>query len=235
MTKIADMKALEAQRQKDRKPLDEIQKILAKRFPEDKYREFHGGWFHVSTARLGDPSWEVPIKPYGTPFNLDYHGVQTRGRWSAGGDAPADQVVCVVVSYPFGTPVKFAKLGREADPKDVQALLKAEFETWTKGLAEPPKPAADPTAKPDPATAVALADRKAWQEPQKRKVGDFARWFAAAQGAVVGGKRGRREWYAWDDAKRNATYVVTVRFDESALGKQKPLAKGESFVNAISQ
>jgi hypothetical protein len=234
--RVAEMKKLEAKWIDDKKPLDEIEQIMAKRFPREKYRSFHTTWYHVSTARLGDPAWEVPIKPYGTPENYDWHGVQARARWSAGKDAPADQVVCVVVSHEFGKPVKFPKLDREVAPRDVQAFLKAEHETYMKSLVAPPPAPVPPApgkeaeaAKPDPAVLAALADRKACQEPKKRKVGDFAKC------TVTGGPRERREWFAWDDAERGGTFVVTVRFHETAIGKLKVLGKGESYVSAISQ
>ncbi len=98
---------------------------------------------------------------------------------------------------------------------------------------EPPE-GEDPK-KPTGARKVALADVKACFAPKKKKVGKACQWFAATQGLITElGRRERREWYSWSDDDRNATFVLFVRFHESALDSREALGSGVSFAKAIS-
>jgi hypothetical protein len=235
---VAEMKKIEEKNRKAKKPLNDIDKILAKRFPEYVFRSFAGEFNHVNYKKLADKKWEVPGKPYGTPGTWDQRGVQIRGHWSSGKKgAPADQVTCVVVSFELGKPVAFESLKRKVDPKDQKALLRAYYEISMKGLAPVPEPAeGEDPKKPSEERKIALADRKKCQEPKKKKFGKVTQWFAATQGFVTAkGRRERRAWYSWSDKKRRATYVLFARTHETALRSPEAMKKADSFAKAISK
>jgi hypothetical protein len=221
-------------RSKERAELDEI---VEKRFPERIYRSFAGVFNHVNFKKLGDKSWDVPGLPRDTKQTYDQRGPQIRGAWSSGKDgAPSDQVTCVVVSFAHGTPVAFTSPERKVEPDDVKALLTAFHEDGMARLSPVPEPTeGEDPSKPDDARKSALADRKKCAEPKKSRIGDICDWSASTQGTVSGtGTRERREWYAWSSKDRKATFVLFVRFHESALSDSTAIGKGASFAKAIS-
>lgn len=215
----------------------ELAELVEKRFPERIYRSFAGVFNHVNFKKLGDKSWDVPGIPHDTKQTYDQRGPQIRGTWSSGKDGvPSDQVTCVVVSFAHGAPVAFTSPERKVEPKDVKALITAFHEDGMARLAAVPEPeeGEDPS-KPSDARKAALADRKKCAEPKKSKVGNLCDWSAATQGTVTGTEtRERREWYAWSSNDREATFVLFVRFHESALSDSAAIGKGVSFAKAIS-
>jgi len=219
------------------KEMQEIDEIGQKRFPDRVYRSFAGVFNHVNFKKLGDKTWNVPGLPYDTKPHFDQRGPQIRGWWSNGEDgAPEDQVSCVVVSFAHSESVPFPSLEREVESTDPRELLKAYYEVSMAGLAPVPEPAEGEDPKsPSEERKLALADAKDCAAPKGKKVGRMCDFFAATQGLVTAkGERERREWYAWSDKSREATYVLFVRFHASALDDSKALQKGASFAKAIS-
>ncbi len=219
------------------KQMADIYEIGQKRFPDRVYRKFAGVFNHINFKKLGDKSWIVPGMPYDTEQTFEKRGPQIRGQWSSGKKgAPKDQVTCVIVSFSSKALVRVPTIEKPVDPTDQKALLTAYYEIAMAGLAAVPEPAeGEDPKKPTGERKVALKDRKQCKAPKKKKVGKLCRWFASTQGKVTShGRRERREWYSWHDKEREATYVLFVRFHESALGSGKAVGKGASFAKALS-
>lgn len=107
-----------------------------------------------------------------------------------------------------GYNVTFEHVGMTCSTADKAKMIEGTWKDWMKQVKEP-------------------VEAKC-QEPKKKKVGPADTWASVVGTEPQGGKRERRDFYAWADG--GSTWIAIVKFSDKFLDDPLILAKAEEYI-----